>query len=365
MDRSALVWSTATGTFSGSFVTNGCPNHIGAYQYGGVLDASVPVSGANCISQTIPAPDFSASPPIAAPLRGVIGYTISGGESIYGPMDAGFTLGQVCTNSRGVCPGGTDTRMCGAFLERACGTANLKGNTSASMHMLLSDCGGHAGYHVHEGLACEYSAAAAGHSAMVAVMLDGRAVFGQFESTGVKPADLDACGGHLGPTPALTIANSGGSVATTTYGATTSTYHYHVQSEAPFFLGCYGPTPSVTAAKALYPSCADSAAAATCSCSADSTACSCADGSSWSVCTSLGSYSNYRINCPIYAAGLSARNSSDPACAPCTGSCVLGADSGSGISGAKSGGRAAAGLALGAAALAAVAVAVVAAAAAG
>ena len=285
-------------------MTNGCPNHAGAYQFNGVQDAGVPLSVASCIKQTIPASGYTA-PPIAAPLRGVIGYTISGGEEIFGPMDNGFALGQVCTNNRGVCPAGTDTRMCGAFLERVCGTAGLRGNTSASVHMLLSDCGGHAGYHNHEGLSCEYSATALGHSAMVAVMLDGRAVFGQYESTGVKPTDLDACGGHIGPMPATTITNSDGT--RTTYSAVSSAaYHYHVQTEAPFFAGCFGPVASIAAAKALYPSCSDSITS-TCTCSASSTSCSCADGSSWAACTSLGSYASYKINCPIYAGTASTR----------------------------------------------------------
>jgi hypothetical protein len=183
------------------------------------------------------------------------------------------------------------------------------------------------------------------------VMLDGRAVFGQYESTGVKPADLDACGGHVGNTPASTITSPSG--APSTYGATSLTYHYHVQDEAPFFVGCFGkPALTVATAKALYPACADSAATATCSCSASSTSCSCADGSSWAACTSLGSYASYRINCPVYA-GLSQRNSADAACLPCTGGCK-GAAAGGTIA-AASGSNAAAVLALGAAAVAAVA----------
>jgi len=94
MSRASLTWSTATGTFSGSFVTNGCPNHKGAYEFNGVRDALVPASGSSCIQQTMPAPAY-ATTPAAAPLRSVIGYSISGGENLYGPMDAGFTLSQV------------------------------------------------------------------------------------------------------------------------------------------------------------------------------------------------------------------------------------------------------------------------------
>ena len=115
-------------------------------------DTLINAGAASCISQTLPAPGFTApstsGTAVAAPLRSVIGYSISGGENIYGPMDAGFTLGQVCTNSRGACPAGTDTRMCGALHEKVCGTTGLKGHTSATMHMLLSDCGGHAGARV-------------------------------------------------------------------------------------------------------------------------------------------------------------------------------------------------------------------------
>ena len=237
-------------------------------------------------------------------------------------MDAGFTLGQVCTNSRGACPAGTDTRMCGALQEKICGTTGLKGYTSATMHMLLSDCGGHAGYHVHESLACEYNSSSPGHSTMVAVMLDGRAVYGQYESTGAKPTDLDACGGHTGPTPASTIKNSDGT--TNTYGATAATYHYHVQAEAPFFAGCFGPVASLAAAAQLYSSCA--AGGATWSCSQyTSGACTCAAGTRLvGACTSLGSYASYTLDCPVYKQGsfvMSQLNTSDPACPPCAGNC--------------------------------------------
>ena len=247
MSRAALSYSTTTGAFSGSFVTNGCANHAAAFKFNGAFDALVPAGRATCIQQTLPATGYTA-PPVATPLRNVIGYTISGGEAIFGPMDNGFSLGQVCSNARGACPAGTDTRMCAALQERACGSANLKGVANGTAHMLLSDCGGHAGYHNHETLACEYSASAAGHSTMVAVMLDGRAVFGQYESTGAKPADLDACNGHYGPTPSTTVANSDGT--SSTYGSTIMSYHYHITTEAPFIAGCFGPVASLAAAAA-------------------------------------------------------------------------------------------------------------------
>jgi hypothetical protein len=46
-----------------------------------------------------------------------------------------------------------------------------------------------------------------------------------------------------------------------------------------------------------------------------------------SVCTSLGSYASYTLDCPVYrdmAAGASQSqlNTADPACVPCAGNCV-------------------------------------------
>ena len=323
MTRS-LTLNTATGVFSGSLTTNGCPNHAGAYQYSGVLDARVPAASASCQTWTLPVSGYVAGVATAAPLRSSIGYTISGGEAIYGPMDAGFTLGQVTTTSCGSCPAGTDTRFCAAYIERACGTAALKGNTSASMHMLLSDCGGHAGYHNHESLSCEYSAAAAGHSGLVAVLLDGRGVYGQYESTGVRPTDLDACGGHMGPTPATTVGAD-------TYPSTASTYHYHMTTEAPFVAGCFGPVTSLAAAKALYPSCAAGGAACVCSSAAT---CTCSAGQVMgATCTALGSVAAYTLDCPVYRMGANSQgtiNANDPSCVPCAGNCATPSGSGSG-----------------------------------
>ena len=209
--------------------------------------------------------------------------------------------------------------MCGAYIEAACGTKNLKGNTTSTMHMLMSDCGGHAGYHNHEGLACEYSATEAGHSKLTAILLDGRGLYGQYESTGVKPTNLDACNGHTGPTPATIVGSD-------TYPATTSVYHYHITTEAPFFAGCFGPVASLAAANALYPSQCTSSGT-TCSCASITTSgssCPCSDGQRWSVCTSLGRYTNYIINCPVYKQGSSSQSqvvTTDSTCVPCAGNC--------------------------------------------
>ncbi len=337
MSRTGLTYDSSTGKFSGTLITNGCPNHVGAYQFDGIYDKNVPVSSAVCISQTIPASSKYTTLPLATPLRGVIGVTISGGEHLYGPMDAGFTVGQVCTDSRGVCPGGTDTLMCAAWHEKVCGTKNLKGQTSTTMHMLLSDCGGHAGYHNHEKLKCEYNSSSrfSGHSKMVGVFLTGQALFGMYEDTGSFPSTLDACNGHYGPTPSTTVMNSDGS--STTYSATSYTYHYHVTPHPPFFAGCFGPVASLSAAKALYPSCSDSTTS-TCSCNpygSSGSSCSCEAGSLLSVCTSLGSYKDYKIDCPVYKQGsdsMSQVNTTDPSCKPCATNCEGGVSQISGAS---------------------------------
>ena len=314
----ALTLDASTGVFSGTLTTNTCPNHPGAYEYGGVRDALVPAATAACQTWTLPVTGYVAGTPTAAPLRLALGFTISGGETIYGPMDAGFTLGQVTTTGCGSCPAGTDTRFCAALIEKNCGTASLKGNTSASMHMLMSDCGGHAGYHNHEGLACEYSATVAGHSGLAAVLLDGRGVYGQYEGAGgARPTDLDACGGHVGPTPATSVGGD-------TYPATAGTYHYHLTPEAPFVAGCFGPVASLAAARALYPaSCAAGGAACVC---APSASCACAPGQVMPrACTSLGSVASYTLDCPVYRMGGAAQstiNGSDPSCPPCAGNCA-------------------------------------------
>jgi hypothetical protein len=91
----SLSLDTTTGIFTGSITTNQCPNHAGAYQFNGVKDNLVGAATASCITFTVPVSGYSG--PKAAPLLNGIGYTISGGEVLYGPMDAGFTVGQVTT----------------------------------------------------------------------------------------------------------------------------------------------------------------------------------------------------------------------------------------------------------------------------
>ena len=166
--------------------------------------------------------------------------TLSGGVNIYGPFDAGFVLGQACNNSKGECDAGSDVETCQAQLQYQCGTG-------LRQIMMPDACGGHAmPYHFHTRLACEYQAgAAAAHSPLVAVMLDGVGLYGRWEGAGLAPV-LDACNGHVGPVPADGV-----------YGVPpgTTAYHYHVTPTPPFTVGCFGPVASLAACKALYTQC--------------------------------------------------------------------------------------------------------------
>ena len=67
---------------------------------------------------------------------------------------------------------------------------------------------------------CDYDKTAAGHSALIGVALDGRGLYGLYETTGTVPTDLDWCGGHTGNVPAWTATDGSAS-----YPAATSVYH--------------------------------------------------------------------------------------------------------------------------------------------
>uniref|UniRef100_A0A7S0Y5P2 YHYH domain-containing protein n=3 Tax=Hemiselmis andersenii TaxID=464988 RepID=A0A7S0Y5P2_HEMAN len=121
--------------------------------------------------------------------------------------------------------------------------------------MFMDDCGGHANpYHIHNKLACEYTTTdSASHSPIVAVMLDGRGLYGKWEGGGAAPGDLDACNGHMGPVP-----------ASTEHGTTAGTvYHYHVTDSPPYTIGCYGPVSTIDECKGLYSECTATANAIT------------------------------------------------------------------------------------------------------
>lgn len=239
---------------------------------------------------------------MAAPLRGAVGYSLWG-VNIYGPMDAGFSSGQVCT---GTCVAGTDLTICGASLEYQCGTANV------NKAMLLDDCGGHASpYHFHTNMNCDYNASvSSGHSTLIGFGLDAKGLYGRYESTNTVPTNLDACGGHTGPTPASTFIDSNGQ--TVNIAAQTSGYHYHIIQGGPTTISCFGPVASVSAAQALYSTCLTGYT---------------------SCCTSLGQVT-YDLDCPIFnqESGGSLNNmgyTATSSCPVCQGNCA-----GAGISAA-------------------------------
>jgi hypothetical protein len=112
-------------------------------------------------------------------------------------------------------------------------------------------------------------------------MLDGRAMYGIYETTGTAPTDLDACGGHTGAVPSHT---AGG----VTYPAAKNVYHYHSQVSTPNTIGCYGPVASMDECKALYPD-------------------TCGDAS-MTLTTRDGVYYNYDLDCPCFKMGNETHN---------------------------------------------------------
>lgn len=173
------------------------------------------------------------------------------GTNIVGPFEAGFTsmqdfilAGLGCETGKGYVAGGIDTNTAEQIVAKDCGVTlpRWEGNTYVS---LIGTCGGHTrDYHFHEKFSCLYSQTGA-HSTQVGQGYDGKFIYGMWEHTENKEQPmLDACGGHWGPTP----------------DSDEDTYHYHVQTGAPYTIGCYGPNPdnslvTVEQCRALYPTC--------------------------------------------------------------------------------------------------------------
>lgn len=173
------------------------------------------------------------------------------GSSIVGPFEAGFTSTQDmilrqlgCATGKGYLDGGIDTNLAERMVAHDCGVTlpRWEGTKYVS---LLGTCGGHTkAYHFHERFSCLYEAKG-GHSTQVGKGYDGKFLYGMWEHTENKELpQLDACGGHWGPTP----------------DSDKETYHYHVQAKAPFTIGCYGPNPdnslvTVEQCRALYSTC--------------------------------------------------------------------------------------------------------------
>lgn len=167
-------------------------------------------------------------------------------ESVYSPFENGFSSSQ--TVQRTILeelgcvfdgegkmngeyleiPAGIDTRTAEKIIAFQC-NATIPRVENGVYISLLDSCGGHTNeYHFHEKLSCLYPLSG-DHSIKVADALDGKSVYGRYEdfSQELLPT-LDACNGHFGPVP----------------DSVGSPYHYHITSEAPFVVGCYGPSAS-------------------------------------------------------------------------------------------------------------------------
>ena len=338
------VWAghvdSTNGVFSGSLVTNYCPHDYRAYYQsraaipylGDQNNAALlngPMQHAECGLLNFPATDPAT--PSRVPVTGSLGYTLHG-EKIYGGMDNGFSSlvnGNVpaqplCrNNNNGGCPVNSDVTSCQNFAEATCGTTDFVAVTTGTAYM-LNDCGGHASYHYHLGLNCSVSSTVAsnaaptgiswldasvgtGHSTLAGIMLDGRGLYGPYESSGMLPTDLDACNGHTHAVPATTLVTNTG---TFEFPASASTYHYHVTAFSPYTLGCFGGpsgVPTMSAALQLYQNVDPSGKYGTCAVAGTCSAASnpswveagCINGNLWTACTSLGVIKQ-TLSCPIY-----------------------------------------------------------------
>ena len=230
-----LTYDAVQGKMSGTVTSNNCPDH------GGRRGRQTPT----CQQQTIPDPSFVATP-AGAPLLGRVGMAITSGTNMFGPFEAGFQLNQVCQG--GSCEGGVDVKLCEQKMAYECGI-------SPSEVGIIDSCGGHANpYHYHEDMTClpnrDSPRDGGGHSPALAVVLDGRLIYGPYEGGGQRASDLavgglDACNGHFGPVPADAELGVPASC----------TYHYHTTANAPFTVGCFGPVGSLERCKSLYEGC--------------------------------------------------------------------------------------------------------------
>eukprot|EP00462_Mataza_sp_D1_P023032 CAMPEP_0175143604 /NCGR_PEP_ID=MMETSP0087-20121206/13554_1 /TAXON_ID=136419 /ORGANISM="Unknown Unknown, Strain D1" /LENGTH=206 /DNA_ID=CAMNT_0016427751 /DNA_START=102 /DNA_END=719 /DNA_ORIENTATION=+ len=150
-------------------------------------------------------------------------------------MEAGFTSaqpGMSCLGSFELV-GGVDTNLAEHVMANVCAPTVVN---------VLDSCGGHAvPYHYHEKMSCLYTAdPVTKHSTRIGVAADGHGIYGPYIEGGVLPTDMDVCGGRTGVTP-----DSNG----------LAVYYYPVKAYPPFTLGCFGPVASLSACRALYPSC--------------------------------------------------------------------------------------------------------------
>ena len=97
---------------------------------------------------------------------------------------------------------------------------------------LYDECEGHpdsqSAYHYHHGSPCIYTGPEGNHSTLAGYALDGFGIYGPRGEGGVTVTndDLDECHGHSGP---MTLLDGSGATG----------YHYHLNEEFPYILGCY------------------------------------------------------------------------------------------------------------------------------
>jgi len=157
--------------------------------------------------------------------------------NIYGPFEAGFTNtvpGLSCLGAN-VVDGGIDTYTAQLMVRHLCNDNSLE---------LLQTCGDHANpRHFHEYLERCLSSpdSVTGHSSRIGTAGDGLGVYGPFGNNGSTP-HVDACGAAFGVTP-----DSNGIAVP----------YYSVQSDPPFFVGCYtnNATTTLEQCNAMYSGC--------------------------------------------------------------------------------------------------------------
>lgn len=190
------------------------------------------------------------------------GGTIASNSHIYGPFDAGFMEPQNDIITAWGCSDPSVAHGNGSYdlayetnkVASECGISFPRIESSTNEYYgIVGACGGHTGdYHFHGGFEC-FETNSGTHSKKVGVAGNSN-VYGRWEDyTANKYPYLDACGGHFGFTPE---------------SPSTAVYHYHIQRDPPFTIGCYGPSSSgglvsVSDCRALYPECSGTVATET------------------------------------------------------------------------------------------------------
>ncbi len=102
----------------------------------------------------------------------------------------------------------------------------------AVLHEIFDECGGHpernGRYHYHHDSPCFDQGDRQSHSPLVGYALDGYGIYGSRDAGGryISNAELDECHGHVGPVPQVN-------------GTQRTDYHYHINNEFPYTLGCF------------------------------------------------------------------------------------------------------------------------------